>query len=170
MQELNRFELLLKNLKPGVHEFRFILDETFFERFQNNLIKKGHFDAVATVEVSPEVIKFALIHEGYHLTNCDRCLEQIKLPVKSSGQILIKIVDEPQPEDEIIYLAKSVDKLDVAPLINELITVSLPIVKIYDCDEEEDAPCNFEVLERLSRLKKSSDISPAWDKLKNLKL
>ena len=164
------FELPLKNLDTGTYEYSFEVDDAFFEANKNGLIKKGAVVANATVEINPDLIIFTLDHQGFMETACDRCLEQIRLPISGHGQILVKIVDEPQREDEVVYLQRDSEKLDLAPLINEMITIALPIVKTYDCELEEVTPCNQEVLNRLGRSEETSDVSSSWEELKRLKL
>ncbi len=170
MKELSRFQLPLTNLDLGSHEYRFDIDSAFFASRENPLIKEGQLEARATLEVGADVIVVKLQHEGYIATACDRCLEAIKLPVKGSGEILVKVVDVPKKEDEVVYLQRDHGVLDLAPMIDEVVSLTLPMVKTYDCHLEEVPPCNQEVLNRLRQTEETNEGSSAWDELKRLKL
>jgi uncharacterized metal-binding protein YceD (DUF177 family) len=123
------------------------------------------------VEKRLENMVLTLSHQGYMVTACDRCLEEIKLPVAGTKTFVLKFVEEAQEEEEdIIYLLQDQDHYDLSGLINEVVTLLLPMVKTYDCENDPGAPCNPEVLKYLQRQISENEISPVWDELKNLKL
>ena len=75
-------------------------------------------------------------------------------------------------DDEVTYLIKGTEKLNLAPFIFEAISLSLPLVNRYDCGMDKSAPCNDKVLSILegeSQTEKE-DTSPVWDELKKLNL
>jgi hypothetical protein len=51
----------------------------------------------------------------------------------------------------------------------EFAVLSLPITNVYDCQEDSEPPCNFEVLRRLSRDGEDDKGSSVWDALNPLK-
>jgi uncharacterized metal-binding protein YceD (DUF177 family) len=83
---------------------------------------------------------------------------------------VLKFVEEEQEDEEdVIYVIQDEDYYNLSPLINEGVTLSLPMIKVYDCQSDPNAPCNKEVLKYLKR-GASEEVSPVWDQLKNLKL
>jgi uncharacterized metal-binding protein YceD (DUF177 family) len=83
---------------------------------------------------------------------------------------VLKFVEEEQEDEEdVIYVVQDEDYYNLSPLINEGVTLSLPMIKVYDCLSDPKAPCNKEVLKYLNR-GASEEVSPVWDQLKNLKL
>lgn len=171
MKAPDLYTIPLKSFNEGTRIIEFELTRDFFQSFENELIGDCSIHETVIVEKRSNLFILHFSHEGHVKTNCDRCLEPIKIPVEGEGQFVLKFVEEVQDEEEdVIYLSRDEDKFDLAPLINELVTLSLPIVKVYNCEDEEDAPCNREVLKYLNRQEPSRSESQIWEQLKNLKL
>jgi uncharacterized metal-binding protein YceD (DUF177 family) len=171
MKVSDQFSLPLKALKDGMSVFEYKLDGDFFQSFENELIGACEISQKVILDKRSEVIVLIFSHEGYMITDCDRCLEEIKLPLRGSKTFVVKFVEESQEDEEdIIYLLQDQDKFDLSSLINEVVTLSLPMVKTYDCENDVKSPCNPEVLKYLDREDISEDSSPVWAELKNLKL
>lgn len=171
MKVSDQFNLPLKTLKEGTRVFEYKLEGDFFQSFENELIGVCEIHQKVMLDKRSEVIILTFSHEGYIITACDRCLEEIKLPVQGTRNFVLKFVEESQEDEEdIIYVLDDADRFDLSSLINEVVTLSLPIVKTYDCQNDEKAPCNPEVLKYLNRQESTEDLSPVWAELKNLKL
>ncbi|MCB0665283.1 MAG: DUF177 domain-containing protein [Saprospiraceae bacterium] len=172
MKAPDQYNLPLKSIGEGARIFEFELDQDFFKSFENDLL--GECSIVQKVEVTrrPDFLILSFSHEGFLKADCDRCLEKIRIPISGEKQFILKFVDQEQEdEEEVIYLLRDEDHFDLAPLINELTTLSIPIVKVYDCEKDPDAPCNPEVLRYLdSHEEPSEGRSQIWEQLKDLKL
>ncbi|MBK8502143.1 MAG: DUF177 domain-containing protein [Saprospiraceae bacterium] len=170
MKALDHFSLPLKSTPEGTKILEFVLDRKFFQLFENELVGECEIIQKTTIERRSDLIILHLTHDGTMQADCDRCLEPIKIPVYGERRFVIKFVDEVQEdEDEILYILRDQDKFDLSVLINEVVTLSLPLVKIYDCESDPDAPCNKEVLKYL-KTQPSQEVPQVWDQLKNLKL
>ena len=149
MKSLNHFTLPIWGLKMGMHEFDFQVDSEFFKHFEQTLIETGEFDVKLYFDKRSDMFVLTFDFEGHVQTNCDRCLATIKLPVKGNEQLIVKFADEEKQEDEIWYLPKGQTELNVAQQVYEIILLALPIIKIYDCENDEQAPCDEEMLSYL---------------------
>ena len=159
-------------MADGAYKYEFEIAEQFFKDLDQDIVSTGKFSVKIDLEKRSEVIVIDIEHRGHIDTACDRCSEQIELPVNDVGQIVIKFVEEMKMDDEVTYLMKGTEKLDLAPFIFEVISLSLPLVKRYDCERDKKAPCNMKVLEILQGNQRVQDeqISPIWDELKKLNL
>jgi len=170
MKAQDQYILPLKSIKEGTKILEFELGKDFFKSFDNELIGECSIHQKIIVEKRSEFL-LLFSHHGYMKANCDRCLELIKIPLSAEQRFVLKFVeDEQEDEEEIIYLSQDQDRYDLAPLINEVITLSVPMVKVYDCQNDESAPCNREVLKYLHHGEPSKVESQIWDQLKKLKL
>ena len=72
----------------------------------------------------------------------------------------------------VIFIRDDQSHLDLAQIIYEFICVSLPLVNIYDCDNELPRVCNDEVLNKLKQTSENTEEEQKngsiWDSLKNL--
>ena len=169
MDALKQFSIPIKGLKNGIHQFDFQLDKAFFEAFEASIIKDGRFNVQLEFDKRPDLFVLDFIFEGAVKTACDRCLEIIDLPVKSSERLLVKLADEPKEEDEIVYITDTLTIFNVAKYIYEFINLSLPLIKVYDCEDDNPPPCNEKMLNYLDpEPEEETKANPIWDQLKNL--
>ena len=135
----------------------------------SRLIKKGNFiiDLDLEKKTGVSVMEFHL--EGHAEMNCDRCMEIIQLPVKGDYRMLLKYGDEEESNEEILYIDPEMSTLHLAKLIYEYILLSVPIVKVYNCEDEVPRPCNMEVLNKLNANENvPSEEASVWDSLKGI--
>lgn len=170
MKELDNYRISLKGLRPGINIFTFELGPTFFQYFEQQLIRQAFVQVDLEVDKRSEMLVVNFSHQGYMITPCDRCLETIKLPLQGNRRLLIKfgVVDSGE-DPEVIFLKADSDFFNPARFIYEFIALSIPMVRTYDCTQDPEAPCNEEVLKRL-KPEEGPKESPIWDELKKLKL
>jgi uncharacterized metal-binding protein YceD (DUF177 family) len=173
METLNQFIISLERLKDGMHQFDFQIDEGFFKHFEQSPIQKGNFDLTLFLDKRPDLLVLTFDFKGSFSTNCDRCLEDINLPLSGDQQLIVKYADEPNEDAEVIYITKGTQQLNIAKFAYEFICLAIPIIKVYDCENDENPPCNQDVLDQLYReqeVEEKEEIeNPVWEALKNLK-
>jgi DUF177 domain-containing protein len=174
METLNQFTISIEGLKDGMHQFDFQIDKEFFKHFEQSPIQDGSFDLTLYFDKRPDLLVFTFDFKGSFSTNCDRCLEAINLPLKGNQQLIVKYAESPSEEAEVIYIERGTQQLNVAKYAYEFICLTIPMIKVYDCDAEENPPCNQDVLDQLYSNngvdnKKEETKNPVWDALKNLK-
>jgi uncharacterized metal-binding protein YceD (DUF177 family) len=173
MHPLVEYQIPVKGLKSGSHRFVLKAGEVFFEHFQNSIIESGNFNVALDVERHPDWMKFDFHFSGYMDTECDRCLAAIKLPVERDHTLIVKMGEENADEDiDVIFIPEETTNFDISQLVYELLVLSVPLVKVYDCQSETDPPCNFQLLQKLEgNAGKEGDnpfSDPTWDILKDI--
>jgi len=173
MDTLKQFSIPIKGLKNGIHQFEFQLDTQFFQHFENSPIKDGQFEVKLEFDKRIDMFVLTFDTDGTIKANCDRCLENIDLPVQDQQTLIVKISEEDVLEEEdIIYILSSQSELNVAKFIYEYIVLALPLTNVYDCNSEENKPCNEEMLKHLDvspTTDEETKDNPVWDVLKKLK-
>ena len=173
METLNQFTIPLEGLQDGMHQFDFQIDKVFFDHFEKSPIQEGNFDLTLFFDKRPDLLVLTFDFKGSFATNCDRCLEAINLPVKGAHQLIIKYAETPNDEAEVIYIEQGAQQLNVAKYAYEFICLSIPMIKIYDCEADENPPCNEIILDQLYRQEEAEEQekteNPVWDALKDLK-
>lgn len=171
MKALAGYKIALGSLKEGVHFFQYVLNGAFFEHFEESLIGECEFEVQLSIDRQPDLMILSLVYHGFMVTECDRCAETIELPMEDSRQLLLKFAEaDMEDEEEVIYLSFDAEEFDVALLLYDVISLSVPMVKKYDCEADVNAHCNKEVLEYLDRSEDSTSDDSVWDDLKNIKL
>ena len=107
---------------------------------------------------------------GHASAECDRCTAQINLPIEDSRRLIAKFVDDDvEEDDEVVFIHREAAHFNVAQYLYEFVVLALPISNVYDCQDEPNPPCNFEVLKHISNEEAEKKPSSVWDELKNLK-
>ncbi len=171
MNPLVPFVIPIRGLYPGLHDYTFDIDASFFGQFENAPVQDGE------VEVRLELIKQSDMYvlqfefEGTVKTDCDRCLAPISLPIEGAERLLVKFsLEETSEEAEVIFIHPETPKLDVSKYVYEFICLAIPMIKTYDCQAEEEKPCDEKMLGYLeTQNEEEQEDNPIWDALKKLK-
>ena len=172
MEVLDHFSIPFVGMKIGLHQLKFEVDNAFFGEYENSLIKEGNLTVVLDLDKRSHmtILDFAL--EGVVVTECDRCMEDINLPVAGEYRLHAKYSEESMDStDEVIYIHPKLSRLNVAQYIYEYIHLSIPMIKT--CDLDPKASCNEEILSLFEQESDDDDevkSNPMWDALNDLNL
>lgn len=182
MNELKQYEIPILKLENKRHEYAFAGDDQFFEAMEQELIRRGRFQAHLTLDKSETMLhlKFA-IRGSYELT-CDRTLEPFEEPFETTQRLILKYGDEPEElSDEIEIIGWDTPSLNVARYLFEFIALTVPAKKLHPRLRAEEADEDEEQPEREGKLVYSSDadepedadqppaVDPRWQALSKLK-
>ncbi len=144
MEETQRYTIVFGGLKNGRHEFRFTVDKSLFEEFENSEIKDGACDVVVELDRAETQLTLGISISGYVVVACDRCLEDCRIPIDFAGELLVKFSEEAHEYDgEVIWLLPGEDRVDLTQYIYESIVLALPYQRVHP-----EGACNPEMLER----------------------
>ena len=164
------YSIPIQGLKTGEHRFEFNLDDAFFALFEGSPVQSGSIDVEVELEKRSDMLLFDFVFSGTVKAECDRCTAQIDLPVEDNRQLIAKYgSEEIEEEDEVVFIDREASEFNLAKYLYEFVVLALPITNVYDCQDEVNPPCNFEVLKHLSSDEPGEKRSSVWDELKNLK-
>lgn len=123
---LQPFVISVKGLKPGRSHLDWHADGQFFASFENSEIKDADLDIAVDIDNDEFEIAVECRIQGTVTVICDRCLEDLVLPVSTSFE-----------EDET---------LDLNQDIYDFVCLSLPMRRVHP-----DGECNEETLRYLSK-------------------
>lgn len=161
-----------KGLKSGEHTFEFDIDDHFFSEFEESEISNGkvHVEVILIKQSSLLQLKFNL--KGIVRVICDRCLDDLDLPIDYQTNLFIKFGEETEEQtEEIMVLSYGEHEIDVSQLVYEYAHLSLPYRRVHPENELGESTCNQEMLKKLDDYlisEKKEDHDPRWDNLNNL--
>jgi uncharacterized protein len=174
MNPFKEFSLPIKGLKNGHHTFNFQIDKTFFAHFEASPIQNGSFDVTVEMDKRDSFFELTFDFDGSMHTECDRCTASIEMPFGDTQMLIVKRSEEEAVEDaDVVFLHPDAHEFNVAQYIYEFICLAEPFNKVYDCENDEPQPCNFDILDKIAaasiREEKTEDTvkNPFLD-LKNL--
>ncbi len=159
------FTIRFSGLKEGQHYFDFELNDDFFSQINYAEIERGGLKVEIEMLKHQNMLELMLEIDGTVDIPCDRCLEEMKLPIEAREKVVVKFGEEEDLEGEVIVLKDSAFEMDVSHLMYEQIMLNIPLKRVHPEDE-----CDPEVLKRLSTEKQDvEDSDPRWEALKELK-
>lgn len=173
MEGWKELVLSLPGLPMGVTEIRTTVTTDFFTQFEQSPIEKASYEVRVLFDKKPGLFILDIDAEGWHEADCDRCLVRIKIPNQTTWQYFFhqKGHSTETGDEDLIVLDEGTVELDLRPMVYESIVLAMPMINIYDCQNEDQPPCDFRVLEILrdkeNEMKDSTN--PSWDVLKNIK-
>jgi uncharacterized protein len=161
------YSIPILGLKIGVHHFKYSVDAEFFKKFEGSPIENGvvHFDLELDKRADMLILDFSL--NGFVEAECDRCTAQINLPIEDTRELIVKYGEaEGEEEDEVVFIHRESSDFNVAKYLYEFTVLALPITNTYDCQLDENPPCNQEVLKYLNQNPDDEQSNSIWDALK----
>ena len=171
---MNDFTIKLGAITNGKNSFSFDIKDQFFEAFTMSDVECAEIKATALLDKDGAKMKLHLTIEGF-VNNllCDICTDEISVNINAETDVIIKVTDEDLTStDEIFYIKKSENQIDLKQLIFEIIILSLPNRRQHPLDKNGESKCNKEMVDLVNKYtevkEKSSD--PRWDALKDIKI
>jgi len=168
---LKEFRISFKGLSLGNHTYNWEIHKKFFEALKNADIDDSNLNIDLNLEKQDRMMILTFTIKGEVKVLCDRCLDDLYLPVDLNEKYYIKFGAERKEESEnVLVIPESEYQIDISLLINEFVTLSLPIKKVHAPDADGKDSCNKEIIKKLEELSKHKIVDPRWDKLKDIKL
>jgi len=140
MGETQRYAIPYSGLKTGCHEFRFEVDGSLFEEYQSTEIKDGRCEVRVDADRTENRIVLDVTITGYVVVECDRCLEDCRVPIDFEGQLVVKFSEEVHEYDgEVMWISPAEGEVSLAQYIYESIVLSLPYQRVHpegECDAD----------------------------------
>ena len=173
MNSLESLKIDLKGLKDEETALEFILDDDFFDALDGADVKKGSLHVSVSIRKATGFFEFDFHTEGTIVIPCDRCLDDMTLPVDTDNRLIVKLGSAYSEEDDVIVVPENEGILDMAWLIYEFVALVIPIRHVH-----APGKCNLAMTQALEELSadRSSDeessqpIDPRWEKLKVLNI
>lgn len=176
MKKLIEFTIPFRGLKDGIHEYDFKIDKKFFEFFEYSELDNVDLDVHLKMDKQATLMVLDFSLTGEIQTICDRCLDELKLPVSYQDRVVVKygteIPDEVYIGEEAQMVSWDDTEINVSQYIYEFAILSFPPRKVHPTDKKGKSKCNPEMLKQLGEYVKNTeedgDIDPRWNELKKL--
>lgn len=170
MSQKNPFAIEFSAMPLGKHDFEFDINNDFFESLEFSPLEKGTLHAsVIFDKTQQQLFHVSLQIEGFVAVPCDRCNQEIEIPLEIDETLVVKLTeheDECDLDEHIWVIMSSEHQLDLGHLFYELILTHLPIKKVHANKKD----CGVDIItdlehEQQKSEKKSDD---RWNKLLDL--
>ena len=147
----------LNGLPAGKTVFSWHAGKEFFGRFDNADILDADLSVEAVVEKSGASIGVDCVLEGTLTVPCDRCLEDLRLPVRAEVLLRAKPGEgEPACEAEggreVVFYSAEEGVLDLSQTVYDYALLALPLQRVH-----EEGACNPDAVKHLCRPSAASE-------------
>lgn len=189
MGKFTEFKVQLRGLTDGEHEYNFHLGRVFFENMENTDVRDADLNVKLVVTVRAAHYDLAFHITGQLTTMCDRCLDDLILPIDASYHIMVEYGDDYNDQaDDLLIIPQSDNSLNVAYMIYDTVALAIPIKHVHPmgkCNKQmttllrkhrsqvadSDAEMENELMDEMDSMDagdNNNSTDPRWDGLKGL--
>lgn len=162
----------IKSLKNKEYNYKYKITKSFFSDFVYDDINDVNLDITLSLIKNDNLMDLTFTVEGTILTTCDRCNDDLLMPIAFTHHLFIQLCDNPKEEGtDIIFMPLTTTEIDISPLIFESIIFSIPMRHVHSCDENGNSLCNQKTIEILKNYLKEENKTYNkynWEVLKKL--
>lgn len=183
MGKFTAYKLPLKSLSVGTHEFDYKLDKAFFANMEYGDVRDADLDVHLAVEHRNDIYRLHFDIRGTITLLCDRCLDDLVLPVDTTYDINVEYGDDYNDDsDDLLIIPQGDNDLNVAYMLYDTVVLAIPIKHVHPlgkCNramsallkkhraQGEDADLQNELLDSIDDMESGSSApDPRWDALK----
>ncbi|MFV0418079.1 MAG: YceD family protein [Dysgonomonas sp.] len=156
MGKFSLYNIPLRGLSEGKHEFEYDLDNKFFALIDDGTadVKKGSLKVLLSLKKTTMTFELNFEISGSIQVPCDRCLDDISMDVETKNKLIVKFGKEYSEEsDEIVIIPEDDGEINIAWFLYEFIVLSLPAKRVHP-----PGTCNKMMSSKLNKHKaKSAD-------------
>ncbi len=145
------YKIHISGLKPGRYSYEFPVDGELFREYGNTQIFDAALTAAVVMEKGGGWMNVSCHTVGTVTVECDRCLEDLVIPMDFTAELAIKSAKTGEAgaeDDELMIIDPSDGEVDLKQFIYDYICLNLPLKKVHD-----EGGCNPEVLRRLNEMR-----------------
>lgn len=171
MDKFRNYDVAFSGLKNGKHQFKFEIDNAFFELFETEQeFSKPRIVADVLLEKHTTFLEFWIKTSGDVELVCDITNEPFDFPIENEIKVLVKFGEKYDDSDEdVITIPQHDFAFNVAQLIYEDVMLSIPMKKISPKVSDEDLDILEKFSPKIEEETKEQESNPIWDALKKLK-
>ena len=182
--KLSKYKVELKNMLADVCEYKYQLDNQFFEDLDGPEVQKGNVTTILKVRKTSGIYQLDFQTEGVVVVSCDRCLDDMEQPIESTDRLKVKLGDEYTEIDDIVVVPEEDGYINVAWFIYEFIALSIPMKHVHapgKCNKSMESKLNRHLrvsVDEEDELSETSfetdaddeprEIDPRWNELKKI--
>lgn len=170
----------------GSQEFDYQIDKQFFVNMEDMDVRNADVKVHLVVEHKNDYYDMQFTMTGEVTVACDRCLDDLEIPVDTTYHIIVKYGDDYRDDsDEYMEIPYSDNDINVSYMIHDTIALAIPIKHVHPagkCNRAmssilkkhrasggEDAEMENELIDEIDEIDDTPSDS-RWDKLKDLDL
>ena len=171
MGKLDKFKVVLRGMTASTATLEMDIDNDFFALIDAPEVQKGKADVDVTVTKKSGTFLLDFAISGHVIVTCDRCLDEMELPIETTGSLSVKLGDDFGEEGDTVIVPERDGFINVAWYIYEFVALAIPLKHVH-----APGKCNREMVDKLRKHTAreeddetgSGETDPRWDALKEI--
>lgn len=186
---------MLKTMPEGTQEFTYHLGKQFFVNMESADIHDADLTVNLTVTHKHDLYQLAFHVTGTVTLICDRCLDDLVLPIDTTYDINVKYGADYDETDDMLIIPETDNYLNVSYMIFDTASLAIPMKHVHPmgkCNRamsallrkhratksgDEDADLAEQLMDEMDSMDSADDFGsapaqqptdPRWDELKKL--
>lgn len=169
MSILEQFEVRFGTLRPGLHDFRFEINDSFFEQFEDSVVEHGTGQCNVQLDRKENLLTFDFDIKLNVELICDRSLEKFHHPIDVKKQLMVKFgEEETELGEDVQVIGWDRQEINLAHTIFEYVFISIPMKKVHPDYLTENEEEFGEIIYKSEKDASDDAIDPRWNALKKL--
>jgi uncharacterized metal-binding protein YceD (DUF177 family) len=173
MSGLSKYCIDIVSLKNQEYQFEFIVEPSFFQRFEESEIEKCSFDCLIVLRKTDGFIEANFKIQGFVELECDRSLDKFDHSIDLEKRMIFKFGEEDREiDDEVEMISKDRQSIDMSKFFFEFISMAIPMKRLhprYMNEEQTNEELYFSSEEKFDLDDQKEEIDPRWEALKKLR-
>ena len=138
MEKVNdSIKVPLRGLSNGSHTFEYQADGEFFHTFGSEIVKDAICAISVVVTKSRDFVKLDCTITGTVTVECDRCLDDLQIPIEVVRGLLIKYGSEEEEadvstgDDDVMMVEETAAQLDLSQFVYDYVCLALPLQMVH---------------------------------------
>ena len=159
MGKFDKYKIDLKGMRDTHKQYEFLLDNIYFAHIDGQEVQKGKVNVVLDVKKSSHSFDFTFHTSGVVWVPCDRCLDEMELPVEATDKIIVKFGKEYAEEgDNLIVIPEEEGEINVAWFMYEFVALTVPMKHVHG-----PGKCNKSMTSKLNKHLRTTNDEPTDD-------
>jgi len=144
-----RYAIPVKGLSSGKHRFEMELGDELMHAFECRDVRDVKVKASIEAERGSAMVAVAAKFTGHVTVECDRCLEDLVLPVDYAASMEVRFLSVHTPEQqpgydgEVMWVGAEQTEADLSAFLYESVILALPYRRVHP-----DGGCDPQMMER----------------------
>jgi uncharacterized metal-binding protein YceD (DUF177 family) len=115
-----------------VQTYEYLLDNKFFIDIDGPDVQKGKVNITLNLTHKASCFELLFHLAGVVFVSCDRCLDDIEIPIETNNRLIVKLGKEYAEEsDEVLIIAEEDGTLNLAWFLYEFVALSIPMKHVH---------------------------------------
>lgn len=187
MGKFTEYKLPLKTLPLGTHTFEYQIGKQFFVNMEDNDVRSADIKVTLTVDHTGDFYKLAFSFVGTVTVACDRCLDDLEIPIDTVYDITVKYGEDYNDDsDDYLQIPESDNYLNVAYMMHDTIALAIPIKHVHPLgkcnramssllkkhraglsNDPDEADLENDLIDEIDNIDSDTSTDSRWDKLKD---